>query len=63
MSFLKEEIKVIKQKDPAIKSSVEVFLYPCFWAILNHRIAHRLYKKKNTSEQDLFLRFHVHLRE
>lgn len=46
MSFLKEEIKVIKQKDPAIKSSVEVFLYPCFWAILNHRIAHRLYKKK-----------------
>lgn len=46
MSFLKEEIKVIKQKDAAIKSSAEVFLYPCFWAILNHRIAHRLYKKK-----------------
>ncbi|MCJ7856594.1 serine O-acetyltransferase [Lachnospiraceae bacterium NSJ-143] len=46
MSFLKEEIKVIKQKDPAIKSSIEVLLYPCFWAVLNHRIAHRLYKKK-----------------
>ena len=21
-------------------------LYPCFWAVLNHRIAHKLYRKK-----------------
>ncbi len=46
MSFLKEEIKVIKSKDAAIKSSLEVFLYPSFWAILNHRIAHKFYLKK-----------------
>ena len=46
MSFLKEEIRVIKKKDPAIKSSIEVLLYPCFWAVLNHRIAHKLYRKK-----------------
>ena len=46
MSFLKEEIRVIKKKDPAIKSSIEVLLYPCFWAVLNHRIAHKLYRRK-----------------
>jgi len=46
MSFIKEEIKVIKQKDPAIKRSIEVFLYPSFWAILNHKLAHKLYKSK-----------------
>ena len=46
MSFLKEEIKVIKKKDPAIKTTAEVFLYPCFWSVLSHRIAHRLYKRK-----------------
>lgn len=43
--MLKESIRVIKEKDPAIKSNIEVFLYPSFWAVINHRIAHRLYKK------------------
>ncbi|MBE5925775.1 MAG: serine O-acetyltransferase [Lachnospiraceae bacterium] len=43
--FVKEEIDVIKQRDPAIKSSLEVFLYPSFWAILKYRKAHRLYEK------------------
>lgn len=38
--YIKEEIKVIKERDPAIKTTKEVFLYPSFYAILNHRIAH-----------------------
>lgn len=46
MGIIKEEIEIIKQKDPAIKSSIEVILYSSFWAILFHRIAHRFYKHK-----------------
>jgi len=46
MGIIKEEIEVIKKKDPAIKSSLEVILYSSFWAILFHRGAHFLYKKK-----------------
>lgn len=48
MSFLKyfkEEYAVIKERDPAIKSSMEVLLYPSFWAILSYRRAHKLYEK------------------
>lgn len=44
MSYISEEIKVIKQRDPSIKSSGEVFLYPSFYAILFHRLSHKLYK-------------------
>lgn len=44
--MFRESIKVIKEKDPAIKSSIEVLLYPSFWAVGFHRIAHFLYKKK-----------------
>jgi len=46
MSIIKEEIEIIKQKDPAIKSSFEVILYSSFWAILFHRLAHSLYMHK-----------------
>lgn len=46
MGFIKEQIQVIKKRDPAIKKTSEVFLYPSFYAILSHRIAHRLYCKK-----------------
>jgi serine O-acetyltransferase len=46
MSIIGEEIKVIKEKDPAIKSSIEVILYSSFWSILFHRVAHFLYTKK-----------------
>lgn len=42
---LREEINVIKERDPAIKSDWEVFLYPSFKAIRKYRKAHRLYKK------------------
>lgn len=45
IKYIKEEMDVIKDRDPAIKSSLEVFLYPSFWAILKYRKAHKLYKK------------------
>lgn len=44
--WLTEEINVIREKDPAIKSFVEVFLYPSFWAVINHRLAHFFYRHK-----------------
>lgn len=44
---VKEEIAVIKQRDPAIHSSMEVFLYPSFKAMLHYRLAHRLYLKRH----------------
>lgn len=45
--YIKEEIQIIKERDPAIKSSLEVFLYPSFKAIMRYRIAHKLYKSKH----------------
>jgi len=45
--FIKEEMRIIKERDPAIKSSMEVFLYPSFKAIIRYRIAHKLYLKKH----------------
>ncbi len=47
MSYIKDEIRVIRERDPAIKSNMEVFLYPSFKAILRYRVAHRLYLKKH----------------
>lgn len=44
VSYIKEEIEVIRERDPAIKSNMEVFLYPTFHAILRYRFAHRLYQ-------------------
>jgi len=46
MSFIKEEIRVVKEKDPAIKRTAEVFLYSGFWAILFYQLAHKFYLKK-----------------
>lgn len=39
-----EEIRIIRERDPAIHSSLEVFLYPSFKVMMHYRIAHRLYK-------------------
>lgn len=47
ISFIKDEITIIKQRDPAIKSNMEVFLYPSFKVLLRYRIAHKLYQKKH----------------
>lgn len=46
MGFVKnirEEIKIIRERDPAIHSAMEVFLYPSFKVMLHYRLAHRLY--------------------
>lgn len=37
-------IKAIKDRDPAIRSWLEVLLYPGFWCMFFHRPCHRLYK-------------------
>lgn len=47
ISFIREEMAIIRERDPAIKSNMEVFLYPSFKAVVRHRIAHRLYLKKH----------------
>ena len=45
IKYFKEETKIIRERDPAIKSDWEVLLYPSFWAVYWYRIAHKLYKK------------------
>lgn len=48
MGFIKnvrEEIKIIRERDPAIHSNMEVFLYPSFKAMLYYRVAHKQYVK------------------
>lgn len=48
MGFVKNvrnEIRVIRERDPAIHSNMEVFLYPSFKVMLSYRIAHKLYVK------------------
>lgn len=47
ISYIREEIQVIRERDPAIKSNLEVFLYPSFKAILRYRVAHKLYLRKH----------------
>ena len=50
MGFIRnvqEEIRIIRERDPAIHSSMEVFLYPSFKVMLHYRLAHKLYMKKH----------------
>ena len=47
ISYIKEEIAVIRERDPAIKSNWEVLLYPSFNVILRYRLAHKLYLKEH----------------
>lgn len=43
--MIKEEIKVILERDPAARNAFEVFfLYPGLHAVINHRIAHWFYR-------------------
>jgi serine O-acetyltransferase len=42
---IKEEFKIIKERDPSIKSPMEVLLYPSFNVMISYRRAHRLYEK------------------
>ena len=45
IKYIKEEIQVIQERDPAIKSPIEVLLYPTFRVMLSYRRAHKLYLK------------------
>lgn len=47
IGYIKEEMQIIKERDPAIKTPWEVFLYPSFRAILRYRVAHKLYERKH----------------
>jgi serine O-acetyltransferase len=47
VSNIKEEIQIIRERDPAIHSWMEVFLYPSFKVMMHYRLAHRLYEKKH----------------
>ena len=47
MKYIKSLIKTIKEKDPAVKSTIEVFLYPCFKALLYYKISHYFYLKRH----------------
>ncbi len=44
-SQIREEIRVIRERDPAIHSNLEVFLYPSFRVMMYYRRAHKLYEK------------------
>jgi len=44
LKYIKEEIKIIRERDPAIHSNMEVFLYPSFKVMMHYRLAHKLYK-------------------
>jgi len=46
LRFVREQIKVARRRDPAFRTAVEIFLYPSFWAMLAHRHAHRLHKRR-----------------
>lgn len=41
---IKEEINIIRERDPAIHSNWEVLLYPSFKAVMMYRQAHKLYE-------------------
>ena len=46
-NYIEEEIRVVRERDPAIHNKWEVFLYSSFWAVLMYRVAHRFYLKKH----------------
>ncbi len=41
---VRDEIRIIRERDPAIHSAMEVFLYPSFKVMMHYRMAHKLYK-------------------
>lgn len=47
IKYVRQEIQIIKDRDPAIKSDMEVFLYPSFKAVLRYRVAHKLYLRNH----------------
>ena len=53
---IKEEIRIIRERDPAIHSSMEVFLYPSFKVMLHYRLAPVSYTHLDVyKRQDIWL--------
>lgn len=46
MKYIKEQIQLIKEKDPSIHKNMEVLLYPSFKALLYYKISHYFYIRK-----------------
>lgn len=44
--FIKEQINTIRKNDPALKSTMEVFLYPSFRVQVYHKISKYFYNRK-----------------
>lgn len=47
IKYIKNEIELIKTKDPSIKNNIEVLLHPSFKIKLYYKIAHHLYLHKH----------------
>lgn len=45
--YIKNQILIIKKNDPAIKSNLEIFLYPSFYSVLFYKISHKLYNNNH----------------
>lgn len=43
--YIKKQLNIIKRKDPAIHSNLEVLLYPGFKVMIYYHISHKLYLK------------------
>lgn len=46
IEYIKNQIKIIKDRDPSVHTFWEVFLYPSFKALLWYRLSRFFYKKK-----------------
>ena len=46
MNYIKEQIELIKSRDPSINNSLEAMLCPTFKALLYYKISHYFYIKK-----------------
>lgn len=46
-TYFKEQVKVIRERDPSIHSDREALLYPFFWAMWAYHKAHQEYVKGN----------------
>ena len=44
IKHIKEDFQVIQERDPAIKTPLEVLLYPSFRVMIQYRKAHKLYQ-------------------
>jgi serine O-acetyltransferase len=47
VKYIKEEMRIIREREPAIRTPFEVFLYPSFKAILRYRLANKLFRRKH----------------